>query len=255
MSDTIEVKNKEIIYNLVEKYFDFTKESLELFKLRLFTEPLINKEYKEILGKDSENGRKYYELTDEYFEELDEGWENFKYAFGSFVTENGITYSQFRKNNFNINGQVMKAGKALSKYYLDTNNPKRLLFNFCNTFDSEIIDIIFSGHPLKRKNVTFIRSVADCENDDSKIHVSYRDNSSNTIRSMNVTISEKAVERGFTNLKPIFTNFVNERLDIIGTKKMPNKKLYLTFSLNFADWFLCSTAEKWKSCLNLESDC
>ena len=43
--------------------------------------------------------------------------------------------------------------------------------------------------------------------------------------------------------------------EIIGSKKIGNKnKLYLVLSLNFADWFLCSTKESWTSCLNLDSD-
>ena len=32
-----------------------------------------------------------------------------------------------------------------------------------------------------------------------------------------------------------------------------NKKLFIVISLNFADWFLCSTRESWTSCLSLES--
>jgi hypothetical protein len=41
----------------------------------------------------------------------------------------------------------------------------------------------------------------------------------------------------------------------IGARKLSNKdNLELVLSLNFADWFLCSTGEKWCSCLNLESD-
>ena len=35
--------------------------------------------------------------------------------------------------------------------------------------------------------------------------------------------------------------------------KFQNKNMKLVLSLNFADWFLCSTAESWHSCLNLES--
>ena len=41
----------------------------------------------------------------------------------------------------------------------------------------------------------------------------------------------------------------------IGEYKLPKvKDLYLVLSLNFVDWFLCSTAENWHSCLNLNSD-
>lgn len=40
----------------------------------------------------------------------------------------------------------------------------------------------------------------------------------------------------------------------IGTMKLPDKKLEVVVSFNFADWFMCSTSEEWSSCLNLESD-
>jgi hypothetical protein len=33
-----------------------------------------------------------------------------------------------------------------------------------------------------------------------------------------------------------------------------NSKCQVVLSLNFVDWFLCSTSESWSSCLNLESD-
>jgi hypothetical protein len=40
----------------------------------------------------------------------------------------------------------------------------------------------------------------------------------------------------------------------IGKVRLPkNKTLYLVLSCNFADWFLCSTAESWHSCLDLNS--
>jgi len=49
---------------------------------------------------------------------------------------------------------------------------------------------------------------------------------------------------------------IQKHLEYIGTLKVSNKKfgLQLVLSLNFADWFLCSTGEKWSSCINLESD-
>ena len=39
----------------------------------------------------------------------------------------------------------------------------------------------------------------------------------------------------------------------IGTERAPTRKLFFVVSLNFADWFLASTAETWGSCLNLDS--
>jgi hypothetical protein len=50
-------------------------------------------------------------------------------------------------------------------------------------------------------------------------------------------------------------NFVLERLERVGAYKLPIKaEMEIVISLNFADWLLCSTAEGWGSCINLESD-
>lgn len=46
---------------------------------------------------------------------------------------------------------------------------------------------------------------------------------------------------------------VNELLNKIGAKKTPSSVSKIALSCNFVDWFLCSTAESWTSCLNLES--
>jgi hypothetical protein len=43
-------------------------------------------------------------------------------------------------------------------------------------------------------------------------------------------------------------------LDKVGIYKLPSNGMEVVLSLNFADWFLCSTAEDWSSCLNLESN-
>ena len=133
----IETKNKSIIYTLVKNHFGLTEDSLELFKFRLFFEPLISKEYKAIL-KSGNNLRSYYELNDEILEETDAGWKIFKSYFKLFTSENNITYSNFRNNSFPIDGQQLKAGKALAKYYLNPDFPNRFIFDFYNTMDIEV---------------------------------------------------------------------------------------------------------------------
>ena len=47
--------------------------------------------------------------------------------------------------------------------------------------------------------------------------------------------------------------YLDGRIEEIGIRKIPDKKLYFVLSLNFADWLLCSSAESWTSCLNLNS--
>jgi hypothetical protein len=247
----VDNKNKEIIYELVKKYFDLDKKSLELFKLRLFFEPAIADEYMELIGKSEEN-RKYYELNDDILESLDRGWALFKSYFKSFVRDNNITYSHFKKNNFPVDGQILKASKALTKYYLNSNYPVRFMFDFSSIMEREIIDILFSKRILKPK-IQLIRSLSLSETDSNKIRVSYMSNEGMKVSAIN--INQQIINEKYTEITPIFTEVISELLERVGTRKSPNNKLYLVLSCNFADWFMCSTAEEWGSCLNLQSDC
>lgn len=52
-----------------------------------------------------------------------------------------------------------------------------------------------------------------------------------------------------------FVKRLNEVLNRIGTMKIPSSTgLKFVVSLNFADWFLCSSGETWRSCLGLDSE-
>ncbi len=49
-------------------------------------------------------------------------------------------------------------------------------------------------------------------------------------------------------------DYFEERVNQIISNRLPSKaKFEVVLSLNFADWFLCSTGEQWTTCLNLES--
>ena len=249
----IETKNKSIIYTLVKNHFGLTEDSLELFKFRLFFEPLISKEYKAIL-KSGNNLRSYYELNDEILEETDAGWKIFKSYFKLFTSENNITYSNFRNNSFPIDGQQLKAGKALAKYYLNPDFPNRFIFDFYNTMDIEVSKLIFFKEPTVLNEPIFIRSIVCSDTNADKIKIVYKANK-DILKSKKIVVNVQEATIVFNDIKTAFSNFINENLDYIGTKKIPNRKLYLVFSLNFTDWFLCSTAESWSSCMDLESDC
>lgn len=59
------------------------------------------------------------------------------------------------------------------------------------------------------------------------------------------------------NLKPkqeAFENSFKEIVESIGEDKIPETDISLVVSFNFADWFLCSSGEKWHSCLSLNRD-
>ena len=46
----------------------------------------------------------------------------------------------------------------------------------------------------------------------------------------------------------------DDRMNQVGANKLSKGKLEIVFTLDFADWFLCSTGEKWTSCISLDSD-
>lgn len=55
-------------------------------------------------------------------------------------------------------------------------------------------------------------------------------------------------------IKTAIEKDINKKLECVGVKSLPkNKEINVVISKNFADWFLCSSAETWSSCLNLES--
>ena len=47
---------------------------------------------------------------------------------------------------------------------------------------------------------------------------------------------------------------IREAWEVIAENKKSKKQLYVVLSLNYSDWFLCSTGESWTSCLNLYGD-
>jgi hypothetical protein len=86
----------------------------------------------------------------------------------------------------------------------------------------------------------FIKKISSSFNDHG-VYCNVRNHLSDTINSYYVTNIDKAEK------------FINEVFNLIGKNSIPKKNdLELVISLNFADWFLCSTGESWSTCLNLE---
>ena len=55
-------------------------------------------------------------------------------------------------------------------------------------------------------------------------------------------------------IKTELKKYIENKMNFIGANKISKGKLELVFTMDFSDWFLCSTGEKWTSCINLESD-
>ena len=63
-------------------------------------------------------------------------------------------------------------------------------------------------------------------------------------------IPEELYQEEFSTL---YNNALKEMFEKIGIVKLPKRNLKVVLSLNFIDWFLCASGEKWSSCLNLNS--
>lgn len=223
--NNIELKNKFIIYNLVKNYFSLTKESLKTFKFRLFEKRSIAKEYLPLLDKDLRYKVKIEDLS--ILEAADEGWDFFCSKAFNFVSDNKITYEMFRNNLYIINGKKLKFKKAMYEYLFTAKNR--------NAFTTILsIDNLFT---LKNKVSLDFKSNGELKTINKKI-------------TFNDFFSTLNMEQFSNN----FDTYLNKFSEQCGAMKFSSNDLYLVLSCNFADWFLCSTAENWESCLNLDSN-
>jgi hypothetical protein len=181
--------NREVLYEIVKKYFAFSKEGFEKFEYYL-KNPYDKMDglYKSII-KDEENLKTRFELPLCYYERFDEGWRIFRAKFPYIVNKFNINYSNFRDNKIIIDKNERKLVKYLEKF-------------------------IFEDCSLEQRKELFPYDYLNVE-----------------------------------KLRNFFATTIND----IGAKKISKGKMELVFTMDIADWFLCSTAEKWSSCINLES--
>jgi hypothetical protein len=241
----IELKNKMKIYHLVRNHFSLTKDSLKLFKYRLLQEPHIAKEYANIL-KNSKDLRVKIPIKEREFEIVDDGWKEFNKCFSSFVESINISYMDFRNNKVFYKAQFFKLKKAIIDFYI--NNLSSFIYDFTNTnYNEECISVIketlttFNLKNIEIQNMTF--------NPISKeiIRIFINDE---IFADINLNFVKKTKE-----IPKYIEKAVMGILENIGIKKMPvNKKLYIVLSLNFADWFLSASGQKWGTCISLDSE-
>lgn len=232
------MSNKELIYDLVKNHFSLSKESLALFKDRLYN-PVYSDIYKNF-GLD-ENHRKYWKIDNDKKQYLDRGWAIFQSNYPSFCSHYNVTYSDFSENRIvDEKKNQVKLIKAISNFYMDRNDDKGCLSSkvlggkyeyYYEFFKSGRYSHSFLNNgEIKLRNILITAGVF--ENIDKFDEVFTKEAYYNCIR-----------------------DIVKEEMDYIGTKRLSNKEdLYLVLSLNFEDWFFCSTGENWTSCLNLYSD-
>jgi|WetSurMetagenome_2_1015567.scaffolds.fasta_scaffold15322_6 hypothetical protein len=234
------LKNKFKILELVRKHFSYTEESLKLFKYRLFYEPVIAPEYFSIV-KDCPDLRKRIKIDPLLYEDMDEGWAYFKQTFKYFVKETEMNYADFRNNKIKINKNEIKIKKAIETFYLEHPN-----FIIKETAGYYVGSILVSKKTKKGYCLTTVTPYenTNCNGCSENCLIKYYEDK-----------KEKNVEITFVTeqAKEVLRAIITRKMDEVGYRKLPAKEMYMVFSLNFADWFLCSTAEKWSSCISLES--
>lgn len=238
---------KENIYELVKEYFSLDEDSLSLFKERLF-DPDIDEVYQNF-GLD-ENLRAYFKIDRKDYHKYDIAWQKYQNFYKAFVEEYNLKYEDFNEGKVTINKNRVKLVKAMINYYMENglsgkNKPiADVAADPCFGFkgrEAEAIGV------LKEKNeFTYFNSFASFvyrKAKDSDYYAKYGDLPKNYEEVLPSYYEEYVTE--------IITR---EMVQELGSNKLPNKDLYLVISLNFEDWFFCSSGETWTSCLNINGD-
>lgn len=283
-----ETKNKLVFNKLVKQNWGYSPNSYKLFHERLFFDRPISKEYKKIIG-DSPDLRKRFpieagkEFTD-FFENQDRGFQYFNSLYHSFVELHNIKYSNFNENKFSIGKNEVKLFKGIRNYYLNfvdqlynldtkkfevTNLEQNQAFYLINQLLSNVFYVLNCDRNdaqfNKIKEYIIKKSGKECFVFESII--TSRSNVKDGVVSFPLLgkpnnrygDDSKWDKNFYINSLEDFKEFIDILLtassEFIGKYKTPNnKKLELVISLNPIDWLLCSSSEKWASCLNLHSD-
>lgn len=133
MTKDIYLRNHEIISSLVENHFSLKKDSLNTFKENLFRGTIAD--YR-ILEQLDENYRLEKDLTIEDLERIDASWRMFKFKFGEFCADTGITYRDYFYNK----GPFLKSkiSKELIHYY--ENNTTYFYENYRPFFVKDLVN-------------------------------------------------------------------------------------------------------------------
>lgn len=201
ISDEQNIKNDEIISNLIRNHWGLMKSSMTRFE-RAIQLKHFAKEYKD-LGLDG-FGRKIFKIGPEHKELLDSSFCEFTKKFSVFDEKLfGITYKEYNERKITVGKQQIKITNYLKEQ-------------------------IFEAYNKNKNNKKWI----------DKTNFSF--------------YGEEYLNK---NVKEVIKGNVENFFQRTGGYKLPEGELYFVISCNFADWFLCSTAESWGSCLNLEYDC
>jgi hypothetical protein len=238
-------KQNEIIYDIIDKYFYLTDKSKEEFKWFLNNQKHAI-EFRTIA--DQPDKRLFINYPVEANENYDTSWYNFKGTFAGFVASEKIIYKNYLENKTNKN---IKLSKALFEYLCQKDqNALSILTHFvCDmaAFRRHMFITIFTDKDPEKYIIHKMyfseegKFVLYCVNTESGKKVYLRK-----------TIHKKTYKNALKsfNFQTLITNNLNR--NFLGNR-IKTTELKVCFSLNYADWLLCSTKNSWSSCLSLEN--
>ena len=255
LSEETEKRNKEIISDIVGKTFSLRKDSFEKFNC-LLNDREIAKEFDFV---DKKNLRFMKEV-----EIANNGVDKSFSIFNGFFGHLNIGYEAYSSNHITVDKNTMKIQKYIFKV-LSSDVDKFLFFfkrflksdlyspSFCNIIFGDKLYVETGEHKNPIENIDFenVRGIKISKENPEDVCFKFRKKGTETTIINLITTKEKMFD--YIN-KDVLRAVIQKIYERIGESKAPKKKMMLVVSLNFADWFLCSTGENWTSCLNLDSD-
>lgn len=246
MKQEIEEENKKKIIEIVNKYFYLTDKSKEDFAYFLQNQEHADA-YK--LVAEQEDKRLFFDFPQENQEAFDESWKNFERNFDWFIRKHNLNYKNYIDNKTNENVKLSKA-----------------MFDDLAVKNKDCLDIIFRRFLTSRGiyNGKLLKAIivdkdteGYCVNkvyfDDNLKIVFYCDKPNGKKTYLRKVIHQKTWKDALKTigLQSIITSILNS--NYLGNRVKKNDNLKVCFSLNYADWFLCSTNNSWSSCLSMEN--
>jgi hypothetical protein len=240
------MEQNEVIYSLIEKYFYLTDQSKKDFKWFLEHQEHAE-EFKTIAEQPDK--RLFINYPVEANENYDSSWHNFKSNFRYFVAAEGLEYKNYLENKTNKN---IKIAKAIFEHYSQKNQDlfSGLQANFIENnglFKNHMLRTIFTD---KNPDKYIVNKMYFNEEGKFVLYCTNRENNKKVyLRKVIHKKTYKSALKEF-GLQTMITNCLNK--NYLGNR-LKTTELKVCFSLNYADWLLCSTKNSWTSCLGLDN--
>lgn len=121
------LQNYDNIIKLSNNFFSLEEQTNKRFEENVRKGTVVNENIKEHLDN---NFRIEKNLTLNEVEQLDESWQIFKYHFGEYCVDTGITYSEYLNGIRTNQKNVSKISKDLKNFYRDKNTIFRTRVSF-----------------------------------------------------------------------------------------------------------------------------